>query len=444
MNKSNHPTEAKQAKKPRQKQEPALQEEELGQSSLPAHLSSQAIFDRTLESQANLLTNSDLPSVQRQAIVSKIGQVQGNHHLQRVVAKINQNAGRQKPESDRLRLNNAIQREFAVEPTTPNRRVRTLSQAEIQAAITFNQGKHTDAREIALVRDILGINETPADIDEDFVQAVVRYQAQYGETQDGKIGGKTAERLAREIIASADFLGPGNLGDLGPEFQLKTSLETLVSASNRIYADYKSAIQAATMIQGQIVLQDESFLRSLKALLSWNDFARSVELLGRLAPSYNDLINDRTVLAALNAAWTASNPAVPAAGTTQHEEGGWVYLNLITGNLTTRSAPVGAGASINLSSPPTVTDSVVVGMFHTHPNLGPGWTPGPSGTDLTLDAADGVPDVVVGTPGVDPAVFQFFPSGPDRRLHLAGNRGLPGASGGLSPQAKSDDSFDER
>ena len=337
-----------------------------------------------------------------------------------------------------------IQRDFAVAPTSPNRTVRTLTAAQIQEAVTFNRARHRDANEIALLRDILGLSSTPAVIDSDFVEAVVRYQAQYRLVQDGKIGGDTARRLAQEIVAEATFLGAGNLGSLAPEFQLKTNLQALVNANNRRYADYRNAIRAGTMIQRQIALLDVSLLRGIRSRLSWNNFARCVELLGRRAPSYNRLIRSSVVRAALRAAWTASNPAVPAVGTTQHEEGGWIYMNLFTGRLTTRRAPRGAGASISLSSPPNVARSIVVGMFHTHPNLGPGWTPGPSPTDLTLDAADGVPDIVVGSPDTNPATFRFYRSGPRRRRHLAGSRLLPGAAGGLAPQAKADRTYDER
>ena len=51
-------------------------------------------------------------------------------------------------------------------------------------------------------------------------------------------------------------------------------------------------------------------------------------------------------------------------------------------------------------------------------------TPGPGKRTLTA---------VVNTPGVNPANFTTALSGPARRLHLAGNQGLPGAAGGLAP-----------
>jgi hypothetical protein len=220
---------------------------------------------------------------------------------------------------------------------------------------------------------------------------------------------------------------------------LKSILQSLIRSGTN-YTQVKTAIQAAFATDKTTVLADQTLLTSLQGALSWNDFARSVELLGRQAPDYNTLITDATVTDALTTAWTNSNPAVPGLGTTQHEEGGWIYLNLITGNISVTSQTSGGQASINLSSPPTVANSIVVGMFHTHPNLG--WTPGPSPEDLRLDAQDGVPDIVVGSPS--PPATTYYQSGPARRLHLGGNQGLPSSSGGVAPQAKKDSSHDER
>jgi hypothetical protein len=355
-----------------------------------------------------------------------------------------------------------VQADFAVPPTTPGRNVPTLSAARIQDAITYNQARHTDATEIGLMRDILGISATPAVIDADFVNAVVRYQAQYGMRRDGKLGHDTADRLAREIIAESQFLGPGNLGSLAPEFNLKTSLRTLITANNRTYADYRAAIQGATMLQQHVALRDQQLLRDLKGQLSWNNWARCIELLGRGAPSGNRMRRNATVRAALAAAWTASNPAVtiwpvhdpahvgnpcnpPPAGapaTTAHEEGGFIYMNLITGNLTTRSVPAGGQAALVLTAPAVVANSIVVGGFHTHPNVGACWgAPFFSGADNTWSANNGVPLLMRGAFPVI-ANTSDHATGNTRR-HLAGNRGLPGAAGGLAPQANKFGESDE-
>jgi hypothetical protein len=67
-----------------------------------------------------------------------------------------------------------------------------------------------------------------------------------------------------------------------------------------------------------------------------------------------------------------------------------------------------------------MTDCVVVGKFHTHPNPTlEGWDPGPSIADQRVDALHGVPDLIRADDGV-------YHSGPDsRRGGLGGNAGFP-------------------
>jgi len=358
-----------------------------------------------------------------------------------------------------------VQCDLVVPPTTPNRAVHNLSAAEIQAAITYNQARHKDAKEIALIRDILGLSPNPAVIDQDFILAVVQYQAQYGLARDGKIGGGTGEKIGREIIAEANYLRPGNLGTLAHEFQLKTNLELLVNASNKTYVDYKNAIQAGTMIQRLIVLQDHAFLRRIQALLTWDDFAKCIELLGKMTPSGSQMLQNRNVRVAMNAAWAASSPAVtiwpahdpapalagnpcnppagaPPAGGAAHEEGGFIYMNLITGNLTTLAVVRGGQANLPLSNPTLVADSIVVGGYHTHPNVGACWgAPFFSTADQNWANTNGVPILMIGAfPAL--ANTSTHSDGP-RRTHLAGNRGLPGAGGGIAPQSPLNGLYDE-
>ncbi len=99
-----------------------------------------------------------------------------------------------------------IQCDFAVEPTTPERAVAVLTPAQVQSAIRFNNIIFNDIDEISEIRDILGLSREPAVVDEDFVQGVVDYQAQYGLRQDGKLGGATAGILYNEVKAEADYL----------------------------------------------------------------------------------------------------------------------------------------------------------------------------------------------------------------------------------------------
>lgn len=337
-----------------------------------------------------------------------------------------------------------LNRDLAVPETHPGA-TATLSEAAAQAAVTFNQGVVSDAAEISLLRDILGMSKTPAVIDEAFAQALAGYQVRYGIAADGKLNAATRKRLALEILTEARFMNFTGLVGLAIGVELRKDLKALIDGGNKTYATYKARILSASTLQRDVVLADAAFLTSLKDHLGvWNDFAKLVETLGRRAPTYAELIAKPEVQAALASAWADSDPAINPPGGSQHEEGGWVYLNIITDTLEIRRQTAGATASINLSAPPVITDCVVVAKFHTHPNLGPGWVPTPSPGDATVDAAHGVPDIVVGTTGVDPAVFETFPSGPARRAHLAGNQGLPGASGGIAPQAKKDGTFDEQ
>lgn len=115
-------------------------------------------------------------------------------------------------------------------------------------------------------------------------------------------------------------------------------------------------------------------------------------------PTAAELQNDPIVQAALQQAWTDSQPADP---TNRHEEGGWIYVNPTTGQVTTIRAPAGARARLGLGSPPEVPGSVLVGTFHTHPNpTSEGWDPGPSSTDDHSAAHTGVPWLIQADDGV--------------------------------------------
>lgn len=67
-----------------------------------------------------------------------------------------------------------------------------------------------------------------------------------------------------------------------------------------------------------------ALLLRLRGQLSWDSFARCVELLGRRAPTFGELVARGDVQTQLRAAWTASSPRVsaPNDGGAQHEEGG--------------------------------------------------------------------------------------------------------------------------
>jgi hypothetical protein len=100
-----------------------------------------------------------------------------------------------------------VQREFALEQPDPDAVPAELTPEQLEEALRFNRLLFTQATEIADLRDMLGVAEEPATIDEDFVGAVARFQAGQQLTADGKLGPTTASRLSAEYRAEAAFLG---------------------------------------------------------------------------------------------------------------------------------------------------------------------------------------------------------------------------------------------
>ena len=134
-------------------------------------------------------------------------------------------------------------------------------------------------------------------------------------------------------------------------------------------------------------------------------------------PSAAELLNDPVVQQALAQAWLDSQTDDPS---NRHEEGGWIYLNTITGQLTIQRAPAGSRVQLDLSDPPEVPDAVVVGTFHTHPNpTAADWNPGPSPTDQASAASSGVPWLI----RADNGDYSTEPN--RRRGGLSGEPGYP-------------------
>ncbi|HEU5108967.1 MAG TPA: hypothetical protein VFT95_10475, partial [Micromonosporaceae bacterium] len=232
------------------------------------------------------------------------------------------------------------------------------------------------------------------------------------------------------------------VGDLA--FPLPEKL-TWLMAEGCGYPAFKNVITAAP--DKPVALADQALLLKLHDHFSWNDFAKCVELLGRVIPGPGALIGDATVQAALASAWTASNPAItpapPAPGPPGvHEEGGFIYLNIITNVITTDRVAAGAQASLALNDPNPPDHAITVGGYHTHPNVGPVWgAPFPSGADTAWATRNGIPLLIR---GAFPAVANVSDTSTGAaRAHIAGERGFPGAAGGLAPQATLDGELDE-
>lgn len=124
-------------------------------------------------------------------------------------------------------------------------------------------------------------------------------------------------------------------------------------------------------------------------------------------PYVDELMIDPRVIAALELAWLDTN-ADGDRVTAGCEQGGWIYMNLQTGQLTIlrkhnellppeRPGLNQRGAfNICLDNPPLVAGSVVVANFHTHPSIP---FTGPSGDDFQLADHYGVPGIVRGRNG---------------------------------------------
>jgi hypothetical protein len=82
-------------------------------------------------------------------------------------------------------------------------------------------------------------------------------------------------------------------------------------------------------------------------------------------PTAAELLNHPLVQDAIEQAWNDSRSADPMR---RHEEGGWVFIDTTTGDISVQRQAAGQQATIDLDSPPVVPGSVVVGKFHTHPN----------------------------------------------------------------------------
>jgi hypothetical protein len=211
--------------------------------------------------------------------------------------------------------------------------------------------------------------------------------------------------------------------------RLNTDLKQMISApgftQGTNYAAVRDRINAAPAQERREVLDDSALLTSLRSKMFIWDYSKAAELLGRKAPTGKELINSPVVKAALDAAWRASN--IAAGFPNRRENGGHIFMNLITGEISTAKAAQGTDwGSMSLPSPTPPDNTICVGHFHTHPNPEKDFAQECSPGEPESFMADGVPGLVRSAKGT-------FTCGPERRLHLAGGRGYPGPSGGDAP-----------
>ena len=133
-------------------------------------------------------------------------------------------------------------------------------------------------------------------------------------------------------------------------------------------------------------------------------------------PTADELRTDPLVQRALEQAWVDS---LPDDALRRHEEGGWIYMDLNTAELTIRRAPPGQTAQIEIADPLLLPGFIIVATFHTHPNpAADGWIAGPSASDESVHVQLGVPGLIRADNGV------YVTGPPSRRGGLAGGPGF--------------------
>ena len=129
-----------------------------------------------------------------------------------------------------------LARDLAVEPTVPNPAPVSLTPAQLRASRLMNAVLFTDAAEIAVIRDVLGLSRTPSVVDDDFTTALASYQASVGLTSDGKLGPLTSDRLGQELTAEADSIGDPARGTELRRTARRLHLRSMTSRTQGTYA----------------------------------------------------------------------------------------------------------------------------------------------------------------------------------------------------------------
>lgn len=97
----------------------------------------------------------------------------------------------------------AIQCDLALEPQGKASGVkkRALSAKDIAAAKQFNKQMFSDPFSLKTIRDVIGVPQYPAVVDDTLIQGVARWQEQQGIAQDGQLGPITVMFIVEELQA---------------------------------------------------------------------------------------------------------------------------------------------------------------------------------------------------------------------------------------------------
>lgn len=91
--------------------------------------------------------------------------------------------------------------DLAVAQPNPTAVPKELTDAEVQAAISYNTTRFTDAEQIKLIRDVMGLSYDAPTIDEAFVKKVAEWQAKNNlAVVDGRINEATAAVIGFEVL----------------------------------------------------------------------------------------------------------------------------------------------------------------------------------------------------------------------------------------------------
>ncbi|MGX9357441.1 eCIS core domain-containing protein [Roseobacteraceae bacterium S113] len=206
-----------------------------------------------------------------------------------------------------------LQRDLAVTPPNEGAEVATLDDDQRADAQLYNRRRFEDPFSISIARDVMGIPKWPAVIDEAFLDATLRWQADHGLTQDGKMGPDVTATLVTELMAE-------NETRLAQLLQLDNFVKRIaVSGPNKLacgtdpggfnfqyYMRFETSLRNGFIVQRIQNVWNETTLPPgqgavTQAPLYWE--AWSVNGAGTVAPSATQDINGNSI-GTYNDMWT--------------------------------------------------------------------------------------------------------------------------------------------
>ncbi|MBZ0318722.1 MAG: hypothetical protein K8L91_20070 [Anaerolineae bacterium] len=381
--------------------------------------------------------------------ILQLHQSHGNQYVMRVLG------GKQPADTATLTLKDV----FAIHlvPAIGSHGLSTLLRAIRVAPISERESFYNDASNRAKIRDVLPADDAKAVFgallkDPPYIPGDLSEQYR---SLDKSEKATIDDKANKQLEAETDVTGPLDWSKLEDKpfarrwLRIRDTLvekliaEKVTAALKEWVIELAASGDKATLAftldsldkSEQLALRsDKTFMEKLRDNLAWNDFADCVQILGRRALTGEELKDHPNVIQQLNEAWDDSLPMMPPATSKDdiesgnHEEGGWIYLNLVTGKLEFKKADklriiVRGGTppemAIDLSLPPTLDDAVIIANYHIHPNEPGVYAEGPSGDDFATIDSYGIPGLMKDWKKV--WVYGSVPM----RLKLSGNRTYP-------------------